>query len=225
MAAEPVDARYYQAAQPRSLGERAMIVARDRIYADFLDLCRPDAASRILDVGVSDVVTDSANVLERTFPHPENITALGLGEGNSFREAFPQVAYRQIEANKRLPFADGSFDIATSNAVIEHVGSPENQAAFVRELSRVARKVFISAPNRFFPIEHHTAVPLLHFWRPTFEVACKAMGKSEWLDPANLILIDRDRLNELAPGERTGYAGLPLGPFSSNLYLFIDQDR
>ena len=70
-----------------------------------------------------------------------------------------------------MPFADKAFDIAVSNAVLEHVGAEQHQAAFVRELSRVARRVFISVPNRYFPVEHHTAIPLLHFWKRGFERA------------------------------------------------------
>jgi hypothetical protein len=224
MTAPQVDTRYYEEAAPRSLGERAMIAARDRIYADFLRLARPDADTCILDVGVSDVVTDSANMIERKWAHPERITALGLGEGGAFRAAFPSVDYRRIEPNAALPFADDSFDLAASNAVIEHVGSPENQAFFVAELARVARRVFVSAPNRWFPVEHHTAAPLAHFWRPSFELACRALGKADWLDPANLILIDRARLRQLGPATaQTGYTGIPLGPFSSNLYLYFER--
>src|SRR5206468_11480186 len=116
-----VDDKYYQVVAPRSMAERLTIAARDRIYADFLERCRPAAADTILDVGVSDVVNEASNVLERKYPHPDRITAVGLGVGAEFRGAFPRVAYRRIEANWPLPFADKAFDIAVSNAVLEHV--------------------------------------------------------------------------------------------------------
>src|SRR5215831_17802259 len=134
MTAHYVDEKYYQAVAPRSFSERLLVVARDRIYADFLRCCRPTAADTILDVGVSDVVNDGANMLERKYPHPEKITAAGLGEADDFKKAFPAVTYVRIEANARLPFADRAFDVATSNAVLEHVGSARNQAFFVAEL-------------------------------------------------------------------------------------------
>ena len=60
-----IDEQYYQVAAPRSWGERLVIVARDRIYADLIQHCDPGPDDRILDVGVSDVVNDAANLLER----------------------------------------------------------------------------------------------------------------------------------------------------------------
>ena len=220
-----VDQRYYQVAPPRSVGERLLIVARDRIYHDFMRHCRPRPADTILDVGVSDVITDAANVLERKYPYLDRITAVGLGDGQALRSAYPQVAYRQIEANRPLPFADRAFDMAVSNAVLEHVGSLPNQATFVRELSRVARRVFICVPNRYFPVEHHTAIPILHFWDRMFGQACRWSGKAEWADERNLILMSWERLAELAPAGTApviGHTGFRLGPFSSNLFLTFE---
>ena len=59
-----------------SLGERITVLARDRIYADFVSVCRPRRYHTILDVGVSDVVNDAANMMERKYPHAEMITAV-----------------------------------------------------------------------------------------------------------------------------------------------------
>ncbi|HUI96624.1 MAG TPA: methyltransferase [Xanthobacteraceae bacterium] len=221
-----MDEKYYQATPPRSLAERLVIAARDRIYADFIRLCRPAPGDAILDIGVSDVVNDAANMLERKYPHPHRITALGLGGGEAFRAAFPQVSYRQTEPNRRLPFADKTFAIAASNAVLEHAGSARDQAFLLAEMLRVADKVFISVPNRYFPVEHHTAIPLLHYWNATFAAACRWLGKAEWTDEKNLILMTKDRLASLGPASAViAYTGLRLGPASSNLLLFSDGTR
>ncbi len=218
-----VDEKYYQAVSSNSVAERLLVTARDRIYRDFMARMRPSPSDRILDVGVSDVVNDGANVLERSYPHRRSITACGLGEGRTFQLAFPDVDYVRIAPNERLPFDDNSFAVATANAVLEHVGSFEQQSEFVRELCRVAQRVFISVPNRFFPVEHHTALPLAHYGDASFKLACRVAGKSDWAEEKNLILMTRKRLWRLAApiGRSTavGYTGLLLGPFSSNLYL------
>lgn len=216
-----VDQRYYQVIAPRSLSERLVIAARDRIYDDFMRYCRPGARDTIVDIGVSDVVNDAANVMARKYPRPETVTALGLGDGAAFRAAFPAIDYRRIAPNRRLPFPDKTFDIATANAVLEHVGSRRHQKFFVSEMLRVARRVFISVPNRYFPVEHHTAIPVLHFWDAPFAFACARLGKDEWADEDNLMLMSKAALSSLAPQNAVvGYTGIPLGPFSSNLFMF-----
>src|SRR5436190_78889 len=90
-------------------------------------------------------------------------------------------------------------------------------------LWRGAKKVFISVPNRYFPVEHHTAIPLLHFWKRGFELACKCLGKEAWADERNLILMSWQRLSLLAPEGAVpviGHTGIMMGRFSSNLFLF-----
>ena len=213
------DQQYFQVVAPGSLAERLLRAARLKIYQDLIRLCRPDATTSILDVGVSDVVNDASNFLEQNHSHPGQITAAGIGAGKGVAEAYGLREFVPIEPNARLPFEDKTFDIATSNAVIEHTGSREAQRAFYAELSRVARQVFITAPNRYFPVEHHTAIPIMHFWRPTFTLACKTLGKAEWLDQDNLLLTSIGDLRRLNPAAQVGYTGLALGPFSSNIYI------
>ena len=182
---------YYRAVPRESLAERLLVAARDQIFRDFQARMRPSPSDRILDVGVSDVVNAGANFLERSYPHQGKITACGLGAGTEFQIAFPAVSYVRIEPNGRLPFDDGSFEIATSNAVLEHVGSAQNQRFFVSELCRVAARVFISVPNRLFPIEHHTAPadrplrgrPLPNCMSDCWTIAVGARSKSD-LDDA-----------------------------------------
>jgi len=216
-----VDQHYYEVAGAHSLAERLLIRARERIYQDFVACCRPGPETTILDVGVSDVINDGANLIERHHPHPGQITAAGLGPGEDFTRVYGVARYVQIKPEASLPFADKTFDVVASNAVIEHVGGLENQLALMAELRRVARQVFLSAPNRYFPVEHHTAVPLLHYWRPTFTGACKILRKTEWLDPSQLTLMSLADLRRLHPQGRVGYTGLRMGPFSSNMYLHI----
>lgn len=221
MTSDQIDRKYYEAIRPGGLGEGLLIKARNRIYADFLRSCAPEPHSAILDVGVSDVINDGANLIERLYPYPDKITAAGLGEPAHFAAAFPSVRYVRLEPAAPLPFPDKAFDIATSNAVVEHLGSRDAQMRFIAELRRVARKVFITVPNRYFPVEHHTAIPFAHYWRPLFRRACALTGKEKWSDESNLILMSAGALKELGrPSGHVGYTGIRMGPFSSNLFLF-----
>ena len=136
----------------------------------FLETFAPDSATSVLDVGAADAgyggEEDFAtyNFFEAFYPWPEQITAAGLGEGARFSELFPTTSYVKADGCE-LPFEDASFDLYHSNAVIEHVIGRERQRAMVAEALRVAGRVFITTPNRWFPIELHTRLPLVH-WLP-----------------------------------------------------------
>lgn len=218
------DGKYYKVTQKFGVADRVLIAARNRIYKDFCEICRPARGDSILDVGVSDVVNDASNVIERDYPFRERIVAAGLGEGHDFRKAFPEIDYVRIADGSALPFQDRRFDVVVSNAVLEHVGSAENQRAFCAELCRVGRRVFITTPNRYFPVEHHTAIPFLHWSDSGFRWACRVTGNEAWADSRNLILMSRRRLVSRVEGLGTlsvGYTGFRAGPMSSNVFAYI----
>ena len=68
----------------------------------------------------------------------------------------------------------------------------------VDEALRVARRVFISTPNRAFPIEVHTRLPLVH-WLPdrTAHRVYDAVGKPF---AKEIDLLTRRELESLFPG-------------------------
>lgn len=219
-----VDSEYYEVVPRGSFAARLLGHARMGIYHDFLRLCSPGRCDRILDVGVSDVVGVGDNVLEWNYPYQELLTGVGLGEGAAFAKAFPRASYKKIIANEGLPFRDHEFSIAFCNAVVEHVGSVKNQKRLVDELMRVAQIVFIAAPNRYFPVEHHTLIPLFGWWPASFRTVCRIVGKSYWSRSENLILMSRPALCSLASTEEivaSGYTGIRLGVWSSNTYLVL----
>lgn len=222
-----LDEKYYEVINAGSISERMLIFARDNVYRDFLNAANPSEATTILDVGVSGVVDHGANVLERRYPYPHRITAAGLEAGDAFKKAFPRTRYVEIQPNQALPFAGKTFDIATANAVLEHVGSRQNQQRFLADLLRVSKLVIVTVPNRWFPVEHHTAIPIFHYWRSSFAFACRMTRNTKWMDPQNLILMDKTSLRELCPpGTQVSvcYTGIRFGMLSSNLMMVI-RDR
>jgi SAM-dependent methyltransferase len=147
--------------------------SRRRKLRLFLDEVQPGPETRVLDVGVDEIGfgqrggeagCETHNFFEELYPWPAQITAVGLHPGSGFRERYPEIGYVQADACA-LPFEDRSFDAYFSNAVIEHVGDRDRQRRFVEEATRVARRVFVTTPNRWFPVELHTRLPFVH-WLP-----------------------------------------------------------
>lgn len=64
-----------------------------------------------------------------------------------------------------LRHPSGSFDIAFSNSVIEHLHDRENQERFVAEATRVADRLWVQTPAREFFLELHLITPFVH-WLP-----------------------------------------------------------
>jgi len=153
----------------------------------FMETMRPDSGTRVVDVGVGDTgyMTESGlghthNFFEAMYPWPERVVAVSDVPLENFKRHFPTTEC-VVADGRDLPFDDDAFDIAFSNAVIEHVGDLEDQRRLVAELCRVAPRVFLSTPNRWFPIESHTLVPLLH-WLPrtASDAAFRLLGQEIW---------------------------------------------
>jgi 2-polyprenyl-3-methyl-5-hydroxy-6-metoxy-1,4-benzoquinol methylase len=217
----------------RRLAARVSMWNRTRKMELFLRAVAPTAETRVLDVGAGDTgfatepgLAASHNFFEAMYPWPERITAVSDVPLPHFAEEFPQV--ETVTADGReLPFPDGAFDVAFSNAVVEHVGGREDQRRFVHELCRVARRVFVSTPNRWFPVETHTLVPLAH-WLPggPREKLFHALGREAWrgvelLGPRELLDLFPEtvetrlleaRITVSALAERSGAASAPSRP-------------
>ena len=189
------------------LADALSLRSRRRKLRLFLDELHPTAATTVLDVGVDEVSLGDAggeggcrthNFFEEHYPWPARITALGLHDGTRFRARYPAIPYVQGDACT-LPFADGSFDVVYSNAVIEHVGGRHRQAAFVAEALRVGRSVFLTTPNRWFPVDVHTHLPLVH-WLPD-RVAHRAfdLARMPWAKENHLLAAGA--LRSLFPGD------------------------
>jgi len=185
------------------LADSISLRSRERKLRLFLQELRPTADTTVLDVGADELGFGEGdgcatmNFFEELYPWPERITALGLHDGAGFRATYPHIPYVQGDACA-LPFEDGAFDIVFSNAVIEHVGGRDRQRQLVSEAIRVGRRVFITTPNRRFPVEVHTRLPLVH-WLPdalshrVYDLTGREIG-------AEVDLLTRRSFAQLFPG-------------------------
>lgn len=152
---------------------------------------------RVLDVGYSNhELAETDNFIEKHYPNPEMLTALGVEPPVNFKTNYPAVSCVQYNGGA-FPFADASFDVCWSNAVLEHVGKTDAQLLFLKEINRVARQAFITTPNRHFPVEVHTRTPLLHLLpKAWFERYLRFVGK-EWATGSYMNLLSLSEIKAL----------------------------
>ncbi|MBI2471497.1 MAG: methyltransferase domain-containing protein [Planctomycetes bacterium] len=162
-----------------SLAHKISACNRNRKWDIFFKEISPNPELRVLDVGFSENEYSSTdNYIEKYYPYPEMLTALGVNTPKMFKERYPKVKVIQYNGTV-FPFGDKEFDVCWSNAVIEHVGNFDKQIIFLSEAKRIASKVFLTTPNKFFPIEVHTRTPLLHYLpKGIFDNYLKLIGKS-----------------------------------------------
>jgi hypothetical protein len=59
--------------------------------------------------------------------------------------------------------SDGRYDLAYSNAVIEHVGGHSQRMRFAEAVHKLAERHWVQTPYRYFPIEPHWLFPGFQF--------------------------------------------------------------
>lgn len=156
----------YNVAQAGSIPDRIAARMRRVMFDRFMVDAGVLASDSILDVGAtSDTELEASNYLEAWYPNKAKVTACGIDDASFLEQRYPGMRFVQADG-RNLPFQDGEFDVVHSSAVLEHVGSREQQAKFISELVRVSRRVvFLTTPNRWYPIEFHSVLPLIH-WMP-----------------------------------------------------------
>jgi hypothetical protein len=216
----------YNLAEPASLPVRIASRARRRMYDTFLANTAIQANETLLDVGVtSDRTYEASNYIEAWYPHKDKITAVGLDDASFLEQRYPGLTYRQADG-RQLPFAANSFDVVHSSAVLEHVGNFHNQRQFIEELVRVAKRtVFLTTPNRWFPIEFHTVLPLVH-WLPKswFRRLLRGSRYDFFSLEQNLNLVDRGEIRRLCGnlhGATVSVDGQRLLGVTSNLLVTV----
>ncbi len=179
--------------------------ARRGIFEAFMQECSPSATSRVADFGVSGHRSHPAHYFfEDMYPHRRNLTAIArTSEGAQWLlEEFPGLNF--LEADLRaIPLPDLYFDCGICNAVVEHAGTRDQQARLVHEVCRVCRCVMFTTPNRRFPVDVHTMLPLLH-WLPdaAYRAVLRRVGLGYFGDVENLNLLDRRSFHDLLPASR-----------------------
>ena len=146
---------------------KASYVSRKRKLSLFYESMRPTENTLVLDVGAEVLpVADPDIEFIASYQWKKNVSAINISAEHiqNLQQAYPDVDARVGDACA-LPWPDNHFDIAFSNAVIEHVGDFKRQQTMASEVMRVAKRWFITTPNRWYPFEFHLRLPLVT-WLP-----------------------------------------------------------
>ena len=136
--------------------------SREQKHRLFLQLLRPTPQMRILNVGASGTRIGLPEQLESFYRYRSQITGGGLSfaDVQDYRDSFPGVQAVVFDGCA-LPFADKSFDIVYSNAVLEHLPGEDSAERFAAEVQRVGKGWFVTTPNFWYPVDPHYHLPFV----------------------------------------------------------------
>jgi ubiquinone/menaquinone biosynthesis C-methylase UbiE len=209
------------------LSSKVSLIVRKKMFSAFQEEF-PDPKS-VLDVGVtSESVAPEANYFEEMFVHKERITACGIEDASDLQNRYPGLKFVRVHSGQDLPFSARSFEVVFCNAVLEHLVNRAEKLHFLRELVRVSDNLFLTVPCRWFPIEHHTGVPLLHMVHSKlFFYFLRLLGRDQFYNSTNLSFLSESDLYSLAQElgvafniRRVGFAG-----FTSNYLLVVHGSK
>ncbi len=162
----------------------------------FVHLLSPHTAASILDLGGG---------RGRHFPtHLPELRNVCIADHNPAALAFARQRFGfetvLLDATERLPFSDKEFDIVFCSSVIEHVTGPkdlavdlfkrdgyafrtissEHQKRFAAEIRRIGKRYFVQTPNRYFPVEVHSWLPMLGYLPTHLQWAVMSITNRFW---------------------------------------------
>ncbi|SFV03181.1 methyltransferase domain-containing protein [Butyrivibrio sp. INlla21] len=175
------------------------IRARKKMFKKFMQMVKPSATDEILDLGATpDVKLADSNIFDKMYPYKDKLTVCSIEDCSNIVDNLGLKEFCFNEPKKPLPFKDKQFKAVFCSAVLEHVGTRADQEFFLNECLRVADKVFVTTPYRYFPIEMHTFIPFLHWlpWPFFQKIVLKTKGEF-WASIDNLNLCCKRDIKEM----------------------------
>ena len=198
------------------------------MFKHFMSLAQPGEQDLILDVGVTpDTTLPESNFFEKFYPYLQNVTMTSVEDAACLKDVFRGAEFARTEPNEKFPFENKQFDVLFCSAVLEHVGDYPQQRFFLSECLRVAKKIYLTTPNKAFPVEFHTYLPLAHYLpRTAHQKLLSSLGLDFWASTHNLNLLTKKKLLSLIPESQARFASIycnKLLGLPANLILYMDM--
>ena len=196
---------YFSLSHPlRKMASIVSLNARMSMFEFFMETMKPTPLTSVVDVGITpDTTLPDSNFFERLYPDRNRLVTTSIEDASFITEIYPGIQFVRTPKNS-LPFCDNAFDIIFCSAVLEHVGEESAQRNFIKEILRISKRFFIITPNRLFPVEFHTFLPLIH-WLPQtcHQAILKKISMDFWSETSNLNLLTPSKLKRLFPKNST----------------------
>jgi hypothetical protein len=208
--------------------EKKAKAARNEFFNIFKKNTKYSPKKSIIDSGTTPNLDDLQNIILSKIKDNKNITCLSNLNCKILLKKYSNIKKILIGDGRNNNLPNNSFDIVHSNATIEHVGSYKNQLLFIKECIRISKKyVFIQTPNRYYPLDFHTILPLIH-WLPKniHRKILKIIGLNFYSLEKNLNLLSKkDLINLCKELNIKNYKIIKYRLFfmTSNLILLIEK--
>lgn len=197
--------------------------ARRKMYQRFEEFMHPTQNDEVLDLGVTpDVTLEDSNFFEKYYPYKNKLTIASVEDCDFLKETYGLKEFVRNQSKEALPFKDKQFDILFCSAVLEHVGSRADQKFFLQECMRVADRIYLTTPNRYFPVEMHTFLLFLHWlpWRWFQKIVRKFVrGGAFWADTNNLNLLCKKDIEKMFTDKCLSVSFIKTFGWNSNLVI------
>jgi hypothetical protein len=109
---------------------------------------------------------------------------------------FKKCIQRSIVRNLNKSCISLKSDLLISSATIEHLGNKKNIKKGILNMIKLTKKYFvITTPNRFYPLDFHTKLPLIHFLpKKIHRFILRYLGHNFLSKEENLNLLSRNDL-------------------------------
>ena len=176
-----------------------------------------------LDIGTtSDDKNASSNIVIKNIKNIDKFKCISDQIVNSdfFHKSLNKSITEEFSENE---FYDFSSDLVVSNATIEHVGNTLNQKKMLENIIKLTKKIFVlTTPNKFYPIELHTKIPLIHWFpKSIYKKILKFLGLSFYAKEENLNLLSVNELKKMLDNYKIKYEirFIKLFFFKSNIII------